>query len=407
MKNTRVLLPAILLLALAQQALAQSGADWPQWRGPNRDGISKETGLLKQWPAEGPPLVWKASGAGGGYSSFSVANGKLYTMGLRGEREYVVAFDVATGKEAWSTPHGSAFRNDRGDGPRGTPTVDGDRVYALGGSGDLTALDARTGKIVWSKNVLREFRGSNITWGISESPLVLGDKVLVNPGGPGASIVALNKANGALIWKSQSDKAGYSSAIPVEVNGTTQVVFFTAERAVGLDAKDGRLLWEYGKPANNVANVATPIARANRVFISSDYGTGGGVVEIKADNKAQEVWFTKDMRNHHSSSVLIGDYLYGFSSAILTAIRFDTGEIAWRDRSVGKGSLVYADGNLYCFSENGVVGLVEATPTGYKEKGRFRIAQGNLPTWTHPVVAGGRLYLRDQDTIYAYDVRSK
>jgi outer membrane protein assembly factor BamB len=407
MKNTRVLLPAILLLALAQQALAQSAADWPQWRGPNRDGVSKETGLLKQWPAEGPPLVWKASGAGGGYSSFSVANGKLYTMGLRGEREYVVAFDVATGKEAWSTPHGSAFRNDRGDGPRGTPTVDGDRVYALGGSGDLTALDARTGKIVWSKNVLKEFRGSNITWGISESPLVLGDKVLVNPGGPGASIVALNKANGALIWKSQSDKAGYSSAIPVEVNGTTQVVFFTAERAVGLDAKDGRLLWEYGKPANNVANVATPIARANRVFISSDYGTGGGVVEIKADNKAQEVWFTKDMRNHHSSSVLIGDYLYGFSSAILTAIRFDTGEIAWRDRSVGKGSLVYADGNLYCFSENGVVGLVEATPTGYKEKGRFRIAQGNLPTWTHPVVAGGRLYLRDQDTIYAYDVRSK
>jgi outer membrane protein assembly factor BamB len=407
MKNTRVLLLAILLLALAQQALAQSVADWPQWRGANRDGISKETGLLKQWPAEGPPLVWKASGAGSGYSSFSVANGKLYTMGLRGDREYVVAFDVTTGKEAWSTAHGSAFRNDRGDGPRGTPTVDGDRVYALGGSGDLTVLDARTGKIVWSKNVLKEFGGSNITWGISESPLVLGNKVLVNAGGPGASIVALNKANGALIWKSQSDKAGYSSAIPVEVNGTTQVVFFTAERAVGLDAKDGRLLWEYGRPANNVANVATPIARANRVFISSDYGTGGGVVEIKADNKAQEIWFTKDMRNHHSSSVLIGDYLYGFSSAILTAIRFDTGEIAWRDRSVGKGSLVFADGNLYCFSENGVVGLVEATPTGYKEKGRFRIAQGNLPTWTHPVVVGGRLYLRDQDTIYAYDVRAK
>jgi outer membrane protein assembly factor BamB len=407
MKNTRVLLPAILLLALGQQALAQSAADWPQWRGPNRDGISKETGLLKQWPAEGPPLVWKASGAGSGYSSFSVANGKLYTMGLRGDREYVIAFDVASGKEAWSTAHGSAFRNDRGDGPRGTPTVDGDRVYALGGAGDLTSLDARTGKIIWSKNVLREFGGRNITWGISESPLVLGDKVLVNAGGPGASIVALNKTNGSLVWKSQSDKAGYSSAIPVEVNGTTQVVFFTAQRAVGLDPKDGRLLWEYGKPANNVANVATPIARENRVFISSGYGTGGGVIEIKADNKAQEIWFTKDMRNHHSSSVLIGDYLYGFSESILTAMRFDTGDIAWRDRSVGKGSLVFADGNLYCFSENGVVGLVEATPTGYKEKGRFRIAQGNLPTWTHPVVVGGRLYLRDQDTIYAYDVRAK
>jgi len=407
MKNTRVLLPAILLLALAHQAPAQSSAGWPQWRGPNRDGISKETGLLKQWPAEGPSLVWKASGAGGGYSSFAVANGKLYTMGLRGEREYVIAFDIATGKEAWSTAHGSAFRNDQGDGPRGTPTVDGDRVYALGGSGDLTVLDARTGKIVWAKNVLTEFGGSNLRWGISESPLVLGNKVLVNAGGSGASIVALNKADGSLIWKSQSDRAGYSSAIPLELNGTTQVVFFTGRRAVGLDAKDGRLLWEYEKPSNQTANVATPVARGNRVFLSSGYGTGGGVVEIKADNKAQEIWFTRDMRNHHSSSVLIGDYLYGFSESILTAIRFDTGEIAWRDRSVGKGSLVYADGNLYCFSEDGVVGLVEATPTGYKEKGRFRIVQGNLKTWTHPVVVGGRLYLRDQDTIYAYDVRQK
>jgi outer membrane protein assembly factor BamB len=407
MKNTRIFLAVLFAFVLAQQAMAQTAALWPQWRGPNRDGISKETGLLKQWPAQGPPLVWKASGAGRGYSSFSIADGKLYTMGLRGDREFVVALDVATGKEAWATPHGSAFRNDRGDGPRGTPTIDGDRVYALGGSGDLSVLDARTGKIVWTKNVLREFGGENITWGISESPLVLGNKVLVNPGGPNASIVALNKADGKVIWKSQSDKAGYSSGIAVEINGGTQVVFFTSERAVGLDAKDGRLLWEYSRPSNNVANVATPIVRANRVFISSDYGTGGGVVEIKPDNKAQEIWFTKDMRNHHSSSVLIGDYLYGFSSAILTAVKFDTGEIAWRDRSVGKGSLVYADGNLYCLSEKGVVGLVEATPEGYKEKGRFQLPQDSLPTWTHPVVAGGRLYLRDQDTIYAFDVREK
>ena len=409
MKTVRVLLLGIWLLSASSAVLAQSAnsANWPQWRGPNRDGISKETGLLKQWPAEGPPLVWKAAGAGRGFSSFSVANGKLITMGLRGDREFIIAFDVATGKEAWATAHGNAFRNDRGDGPRGTPTVDGDRLYALGGNGDLSALDVRTGKIVWSKNILKEFGGRQITWGISESPLVLGNKLLVNPGGPGASIVALNKTDGSLIWKSQSDQAGYSSAIPVEVNGGTQVVFFTHQRAVGLDLKDGKLLWEYARAANNVANAATPIARGNRVFISSDYGTGGGVVEIKPDGSAQEVWFTKDMRNHHSSSVLIGDYLYGFSSAILTAIKFDTGEIAWRDRSVGKGSLVYADGRLYCFSERGVIGLVEATPTGYVERGRFRIEPGELETWTHPVVAGGRLYLRDQDTIYAYDVRQK
>lgn len=409
MKIIRVLMPAIIvLLALAVQAFAQSNANWPQWRGANRDGISKETGLLKQWPAEGPPLVWKATGAGRGYSSFSIANGRMYTMGLRGEREFIVAFDVATGKEVWATAQPSqAFKNDRGDGPRGTPTIDGDRIYVLGGNGDLSALEAKTGKIVWSKNVLKEFGGSNIRWGISESPLVMGNKLLVNAGGPGASIVALNRTNGNVLWKSQSDEAGYSSGIPFEVNGGTQVVFFTAERAVGLDPNDGKLLWEYARPSNNVANVATPIVRANRVFISSDYGTGGGVVEIKPDNKAQEVWFSKEMRNHHSSSVLIGDYLYGFSSAILTAVKFDTGEIAWKDRSVGKGSLVFADGHLYCFSENGVMGLVEATPTGYKEKGRFKIQQDQLPTWTHPVVAGGRLYLRDQDTIYAYDVREK
>lgn len=403
----RYLFVATAVLLSASAALAQTAGNWPQWRGSNRDGISKETGLLKQWPAEGPPLAWKASGAGRGYSSFSIANGKLYTMGLRGDREFVVAFDVATGKEVWATPHGSAFRNDRGDGPRGTPTIDGDRIYALGGNGDLSALDVRTGKVVWSKNILREFGGSNITWGISESPLVLGNKVLVNAGGQGASIVALNKADGSVIWKSQSDEAGYSSAMPVDINGITQVVFFTAQRAVGLDSKDGRLLWEYGRPANRTSNAATPIVRANRIFISSDYGTGGGVIEIKPDNKAQEIYFTKDMKNHHSSSVLIGDHLYGYSSSILTAMKFDTGEIAWRDRSVGKGSLVFADGHLYLLSENGVVGLVEATPAGYKEKGRFRIQQDSLPTWAHPVVAGGMLYLRDQDTIYAYDVREK
>ena len=406
--NQNLISVALVVLFLAAEVAAQGGGNWPQWRGPNRDGISKETGLLKQWPEQGPPLAWKATGAGGGYSSFAISNGRLFTMGLRGNREYVVAFDVTTGKEAWATPHSTAFRNDRGDGPRGTPTVDGGTLYALGGSGDLSALDARTGRVIWTMNVLQKFGGENITWGISESPLVVGEKLLVNAGGPGASIVALNKKDGSLIWKSQSDRAGYSSAIPVQVGNTTQVVFFTHTRGLGLDLKDGKLLWEYPRVANNIANAATPIARGNRVFISSDYGTGGGLVEIKGNGQGvSEVYFTKEMRNHHSSSILIGDHLYGFSSGILTAMRFDTGEVAWKDRSVGKGSLVFADGHLYALSENGVVGLIEATPTAYRENGRFRIEQDSLPTWTHPVIAGGLLYLRDQDTIYAYDVREK
>ena len=413
MRSVRVLPPALAALVLslwcAAGSAAQPPAEWPQWRGPNRDGLSKETGLLKQWPEAGPPLAWKATGAGRGYSSLSASKGRLYTMGLRGEREFVVAFDFKTGKEVWATPHGTAFRNDRGDGPRGTPTVDGDRVYALGGSGDLSALDAATGKVVWTMNVLQKFGGSNITWGISESPLVVGGKLLVNPGGPGASVVALNKKDGSLIWKSQSDRAGYSSGIPVTIGGKTQVVFFTHTRGLGLDLETGALLWDYPKAANDVANAATPVVRGNRVWISSDYGNGGGLVEIKPGEKgvmASEVYFTKEMRNHHSSSVLVGDHLYGFSGGILTAMKFDTGEVAWKDRSVGKGSLVYADGLLYLLSENGVVGLAEATPEGYREKGRFRIPQDSLPTWAHPIVAGGHLFLRDQDTIYAYDLRA-
>lgn len=405
--KTGIITSLALVLFSSFAATAQTAGDWPQWRGPNRDGISKETGLLQQWPEQGPPLVWKASGAGNGYSSLAVTGGRIFTMGVRGDREYVVAFDVATGKEVWATPNGRVFTNDRGNGPRGTPTVDGDRLYALGGSGDLSCLEAKSGRVLWTMNILQKFGGSNPRWGISESPLIMGEKVLVNAGGPNASVIALNKTNGSVIWRSQSDAAGYSSGMPLQIGSVTQVVFFTDQRAVGLDVKDGKLLWSYPKASNDVANVATPVIKGNRVFLSSDYGTGAGLVEVKADGTAQEVYFTKEMRNHHSSSILIGDYLYGFSSGILTAMRFDTGAVAWRDRSVGKGSLVYADGKLYAFSENGVVGLIEATPTGYVEKGRFRIQQDSLPTWTHPVIAGGRLYLRDQNTIYAYDVRAK
>jgi len=341
---------ALVLLCLSKAA-AQAG-DWPQWRGPNRDGISKETGLLKEWPTDGPPLVWTATGAGNGYSSLAISGGKIFTMGIRSGREYVIAFDVATGKEVWATANGGVFSNDRGDGPRGTPTVDGAQLYALGGNGDLSCMDVKTGKVVWTMNILQKFGGENPRWGISESPLIIGEKVLVNAGGPNASVIAFNKKDGSVIWKSQSDGAGYSSAMPVQIGNTTQIVFFTDQRALGVDLKDGKFLWSYPRASNDVANVATPVVRGNRVFVSSDYGTGAALVEIKADGSAQEVYFTKEMRNHHSSSILIGDYLYGFSSGILTAMKFDTGAVVWKDRSVGKGSLVYADGNLYALSEN-------------------------------------------------------
>ena len=381
--------------------------DWPQWRGPRRDGVSAETGLLRAWPAGGPPLAWKAAGAGEGYSSFAVADGRLITLGARGDTEYVTAFDAASGKRLWEAANGRRFNNDRGSGPRGTPTVEGDRVYAFGASGDMTVLDAASGKIIWTVNVLRKFGGSNIRWGLSESPLVLEDRVLVQAGGRGAAIVALSRKDGSEIWRSQSDEPGYASAVVHEAGGLRQAVFFTGERALGVDVNDGRLLWSYEQVANRTANIATPIVRRNRVFVSSDYGTGAALLDLSVTGKtvsAREVYFTREMRNHHASAVLVGDYLYGFSSSILTAMHFDTGKVVWRDRSVGKGSLVYADERLYLFSEQGVVGLAEASPSGYREHGRFQIAAGNLPTWSHPVVSGGRLYLRDQDTLFAYNV---
>jgi outer membrane protein assembly factor BamB len=401
---------AAIVLSLSTVVSNKAADDWPQWRGPKRDGISGEKGLLKSWPAGGPKLLWRASGAGNGYSSFAVAGGKVYTMGARDSVEYVMAFNAADGKKLWETRLGNRFSNDMGDGPRSTPTIDGNRLYVSGGSGDVAALELASGKPVWHINVLKEFGGSNIQWGFSESPLVLDDRVLINAGARGASIVALNKTNGWVLWKSGSDQAGYSSAVLHELNGTRQAIFFTGSRALGIDVNTGKQLWSYNQVSNPTANIATPIVRGNRVFLSSDYGTGAALLELSggaAGITAREVYFTKEMRNHHASSILVGEHLYGFSSSILTAMKFDTGEVAWKDRSVGKGSMVYADERLYLFSENGVVGLAEANPAGYKEHGRFEIQAGNAKTWSHPVVANGTLYLKDQDTIHAYDVRAR
>ncbi len=403
----RLAFTSALVLSLTTIVSNRTLDDWPQWRGPNRDGISPETGLLKDWPQGGPPLAWKAAGAGEGYSSFAVTQGRVYTLGARGDTEYVLAYDAATGKRLWETAHGRRFSNDRGDGPRATPTIDGDRLYAFGASGDLSALDPATGKVAWTVNVLQRYRGSNITWGLSESPLVLSDRILVNAGG---TIVAVKKTDGSAIWSSGGDEAGYSSAVVQKTGSINQAIFFTSRRVIGVDVNSGRELWNYAKVANNTANIATPIVRGNRVFVSSAYGTGGALLELAPSGSnvsVREVYFTPRMMNHHATSILVGDYLYGFDNAILTALKFDTGEVAWRDRSVGKGSLAFADDRLYLYSENGVVGLAEASPTGYREHGRFELRTGRLPTWSHPVVSGGKLFLRDQDTIYAYDVRAK
>jgi outer membrane protein assembly factor BamB len=394
-------LTAILLLSLMARA-----ADWPQWRGPNRDGVSTETGLLASWPAGGPHVGWKTNGLGEGYSSLAIVNGRIYTQGQRGNQAFVLAFDAKTGKKLWETPTSRSFGNDRGNGPRGTPTIDGDRLYAMSGDGTVVSLDVATGKAIWTENVVQKYRGSVIQWGMSESPLIDGDRLIVMPGGRGASIVSLNKRDAMLQWKAGNDEAGYSSAILADVNGVRQVVTLSGESAMGVSETTGELLWRYPKISNRTANIATPIYHDGYVFVSTDYGTGGALLKLGPKSMA-EVYFSHEMKNHYSSSVLVGNTLYGFNDSILTAMNFMTGQVAWKHRSVGKGSVLYADKRLYLLSEEGVVGLAEATPDGYKEISRFEISKGQWPTWSPPVISDGKLYLREQDNLISYDIKAK
>lgn len=386
---------------------AAMAADWPQWRGLARDGRSGETGLLKKWPAGGPPLLWKVDNLGEGYSSFSIANGKLFTQSQKQGGQWITALDAATGKTVWEVAAGESFPQDRGPGPRGTPTVDGDTIYSLSADGTLLSLAAATGKKNWEKNILREFGGSQIHWGLSESPLVDGTRLIVTPGGKEKAVVALDKKTGRALWSAGDDAAGYSSAIAFDFGGQRHVVAFMAHGAMGINAANGWVQWKYNKVSNRTANVATPIYRDGHVFLSSDYGTGCALLKLAAAGdrvNATEVYFNQEMKNHYCSSVLQDKHLYGFSSGILTSMDFLSGEVAWKDRSVGKGQLILADGLLYLQGETGVVALAEATPTAYKEISRFEFGRGQYPLWTLPVIAGGRLYLRDQSKLACYKI---
>ena len=410
----RLLLAAALVVAgTVLSAQAPAAGDWPQWRGPNRDGVSRETGLLKEWPKGGPASVWTAAAdIGAGYGAVAVRGDVVYVQGLRNRQSIVTSLSRATGKPVWTKVIGEGRSNDRGPGPRGTPTLDGEHLYVLTENGDLACLRVGDGTRVWQRNIVADFRGDLPNWLVSESPLVEGNLVIVSPCGRDASVVALDKTTGKTVWQSRglSDEASYSSAIVADVHGIRTVIAFTGQAGVGLRLSDGSLLWRYREPANRTANAATPVYADGRVFYTSNYGTGAGLLALKASGKGiatDEVYFTRDMQNHHGGVVLVDGYLYGYNNAILTCLEFATGKVVWRDRSVGKGAIVYADGHLYIVGENNVVGLAEATPSGYREKGRFTIKDQGLNSWAHPVVAGGTLFIRNQGTLTAYDVRAK
>lgn len=610
--RTRPIAPFVLMFSLALlllPAISSGFSDWPQWRGPQGNGISPDTGLAKEWPAEGPRILWQVNTVGVGYSSLAVQDGRIFTMGDLGGVEHILCLNEKTGKLIWAVqpepslqqlaervakemqnldsnkdgqvdevealnrlgfdfnkfdrkidgdvgavaaarcerlfalldqnqdqqlssdeagrsfyneferldqadksaddnelaanrtrdwiaaydknsdgtidrdesrnsildryfdrmdvrdeqtkkgdqilsseeissylqnneagkdglistdemrayyvsryPGGDGFlsieevtayfggyRNGQGDGPRGTPSVDGDRVYTEGGNGDVTCLEAATGETIWHVNLTTEFGGGRPGWGYSESPLVHGEMLFVTPGGDKGTVVALDKITGKKIWQSDEVKEGahYSTPVVADILGTPTLVQFARESVFGLTPDTGRFLWKYSGANNGTANCATPIVADDLVFASSAYGTGGGLAQITKDGhgqKAEQVYFEKKMANHHGGIVKVGDYLYGFGSG-LVCMNFKTGDIAWQDRSVGKGSVTVADGMLYLLSENHEVALAEATPDGYREHGRFRIADHGRPSWAHPVVVNGVFYIRDQESLTAYDVR--
>lgn len=401
---------------------SSGGAEWPRFRGAKQDGISPDTGLLKEWPAAGPKKLWSYDEAGAGYSAYSIVNGHLFSMGTRGEKLMVFALNAETGAELWAAELGVDDQKDYnagwGHGPRGTPTFDGGKLYLLGPKGDLYCVDATNGKKLWEKDLRKEFGGEGGSWGYSESPLVDGEQVVVAPGGSKASIVALDKESGNLIWQCAiqgAGKAEYSTIVAAELDGRPQYVKLFQQKLVGVSADKGELLWQ-SDWSGRTAVIPTPIVEGNHVYITSGYGVGSKLVEV-SKGTATDVWMKKEMKNHHGGVIKIGDFLYGFSDgAGLSCQSWKTGDLTWHEKGeqgeLVKGSICAVDGMLICLNEgDGTVSLVEANSEKFVKKSQFKLdpqSKNRSPKgmlWTHPVVLNGKLYLRDQEYIHCYDVK--
>ncbi|TWT33532.1 outer membrane biogenesis protein BamB [Posidoniimonas corsicana] len=436
---------AFCMLATPSLADSAAGGDWPQWQGPNRDAASAATGLLQEWPEGGPKLAWQVEELGGGDSAPAIADGRLYGMSNRGDEEVVWALNESDGSPLWASPLGPAFDQrfpQSKEGPGCTPTVNGDRLYVIGMGGTVACLRAADGEVLWRRSMTEEFGGVVPAWSYRESPLVDGGRVICTPGGKDATIAALDKLTGETIWTTvvpEAEKpagdgdeqeggrrrrrgfdlgppsgAAYSSPIAIDFDGRRQYLQFTGLALVGVDAEDGRLLWRYDHPANAMRiNCSTPIFHDGLAFAASAYGTGGGAVRLSPDGQggveAEEVYFSSNMQNHHGGMLVIDNALYGANGGngggFLACLDFPSGELLWRDRDAPKGALLYADRRIYLRSEDGEVLLIEPNRDELITHGRFEQPQRtDKPAWAHPVVANGRLYIRDQGLLLCYDV---
>jgi len=414
MKRVWVGLFVGIVWAAASTAAAAEELNWPQWQGPTRDCMNRESGLLKKWPEGGPPRKWLYSDCGAGYSGPAVVDGRLYIMGTRDGANQLFALDAETGTELWKAEVGPDYNNDWGGGPRGTPAVDGDRIYALGPSGTLICAQVAGGKELW--RVTMESLGGKVpTWGFAESVLVDGNLVLCTPGGPQGAITAFDKMTGKIVWRATdlTEFAHYSSIVRGEINGKPQYVQLLEKRLVGVAPDSGKLLWQVDW-GGSVAVIPTPIVRGNRIFVTSGYGAGCMLVEVNSNNQASKVYENKRMKSQHGGVIELNKFVYGFSDDVgWVCLDARTGDMEWREReALGKGAIGYADGRFYCVDQTeGDVVLIDASPKAWTERGRFRLepqAKDRSPRggiWVHPVVVNGLLYLRDQEHVYCYDVK--
>ncbi len=398
---------------------AAASGEWPRWRGPHNDGISREEGLLDSWPEEGPPIAWSVRGLGEGFSSVAISGDKLYTMGRKDGANSIVCLKLEDGSELWRARVGG------GDKPNCTPTVDADAnlVFGLTHAGDLLCANATNGEEVWRKNYKNDFGGRMMSgWGYSESPLVDGDALIITPGGDKAVVAALNKKTGETLWATAADGlggSGYASPIISNGGGAKQYLTLVGRGIIGVSAETGQLLWHYKRIANGTANIPTPIVQGDFVFCSTGYDDGGSAL-LKLERSGRtinyrEIYYHKsnELQNHHGGMVLIGDYIYmghGHNNGLPVCVEAASGKAAWgpvRGAGGNSAALAAADGHLYFRYENGIMALVEANPKEYKLKGKFRIKSVNGQSWPHPVIAGKKLYLRDQDELHCYDIAAK